>query len=79
MGSAFGIWNKQPTEMWLILRSSDETCAILKLAPHEHKVIRFAQDEIVSAFVHASREEAEATIGAGEREKFSEYHESEKR
>lgn len=70
MGSAFGILNKSKKDAWYVLRSSDNTGMVIKLSPDENRIVRLSDNEIVTAITYDSKEEAEASVGIGEKYKF---------
>lgn len=70
MGSAFGLWNSTDKDQWYVLRSSDETCMLLRLLPNGNKIIRMRDGEIVTSFCFSTKQGAEASIGKGEADKF---------
>lgn len=70
MGSAFGLLNKTASELWYVLRSSDGGGLVLKLPPEGNNIIRMRDGEIVTSFIFPSQQEAEASIGKGEKHKF---------
>jgi hypothetical protein len=73
MGSAFGLWNSQPHDVWFVLRSSKGVCVLACVPAEKHTMISLSDGEIVTSFMHESREKAEASIGKGERDKFKEW------